>query len=175
MPVAFAVMVGPGDLRVRKGSGLLTCVGLRSGACLCIYDPVNRVGGMAYMTDADPGLGLGVTRPGRYATLAVKALIDAIERTGAVHNRLVASITGGAESDDPNADMGVAKAVQIELVREGIHLMQTDLGGSEDRATILDIASGAVRVKTESQGTRTLCRLQGSPTLSALRQLAEAA
>lgn len=174
MPVAFAVMVGPADLRVRKGSGLLTCVGLRAGACLCLYDPVTRVGGMAHMTDSNPGLDF-VTRPGKYASHAVPALIDAMERTGASRERLVAAVTGGANSDDPDADTGVPRAIQIELLREGVHLLQSDLGGDEDRAAILDVASGMVRVKTASKGNRVLCELQGSPTMTAMRQLARSA
>lgn len=168
-------MVGPGDLRVRKGSGLLTCVGLRAGACLCLYDPVNRIGGMAHMTDSNAAMEYVITRPGRYASHAVKALIEAMERTGAVHSRLVAAVAGGAQSDDPEADTGVARAIQIELLREGVHLMESDLGGEEDRATILDVASGLVRVKTASRGNRVLCELQGSPMADAMRHLARSA
>jgi chemotaxis protein CheD len=170
MPVAAAVMVGPADLRVRRGHGLLTCLALRTGACLCLYDPMSQVGGMVHITDA--GIEeLNPNRPGRYAASGIEGLIQAMERTGAFRSRLVAVLVGGASvsiKDDENDknplvfDAGVCRAVQLELKRQGIPISAVDVGGKSDRTVMLDVAHGAVRVRSQ-QGEKTICDFHAQP------------
>jgi chemotaxis protein CheD len=170
VPIAAAVMVGPADLRVRRAHGLLTCLALRTGACLCLYDPEAMVGGMVHITHGEPGE-LHPNRPGKYAPSGIDALIQAMERTGAFRNRLVAVIVGGAEvtvkddEDDPQPliiDAGVCRAVQLELERNGIKLINKEVGGKADRSVILDIAKGTVRVRSQNK-EKTLCDLGNEP------------
>lgn len=168
MPIAVAALVGPADFRVRKAQGLLTCVGLRSGACLCLFDPQSRVGGMVHITDADCG-DLNPSRPGKYVSSGVNALIAAMERTGAHRRRLVAVIAGGAEvsvndgADDIIViDLGICQAVRQELDNLSIPLVGQDFGGEEDRSVILDVFGGEVTVRTRS-GDRVLCPLTAQP------------
>lgn len=174
MPISVAVMVGPADLRVRRAQGLLTCVALRTGACLCLYDPESRVGGMAHVIHSEATEATS-HRPGKYAHSALEALIEAMERTGAFRHRLSAVIVGGAEvsvhGDDEDKDplvidAGVCRAVQLELERSGIPLVAREVGGKADRSVVLDVADGSARVKSD-QGDKLLCRI-GDKTNQAL-------
>lgn len=159
MPIAAAVMVGPADIRVRKGYGLLTCVALRTGACLCLFDPDAQVGGMVHITHSESDE-MHPIRPGKYAYSGIEALIQSMERTGAFRNRLMAVLVGGAEvsvknDEDDNEpliiDAGVCRAVQLELERHGIPMAGMEVGGKSDRSVILDIGYGSVRVRSEQQ------------------------
>ena len=154
MPIAVAAMVGPADIRVRRGFGLLTCVALKTGACLCLFDPETKVAGMAHVTS---GLSpeLNPIRPGTYADSAIDALVLAMERTGAHRGRLVAALTGGVEvpSDDADAlscEVNVCRAVQKELEMRGVSILGTDFGGSEDRSVIFDLGAATIRVRTQA-------------------------
>jgi len=159
MPIAAVVLVGPADIRVRRSHGLLTCLGLRSGACLTLYDPVSHVGGMVHITSSEANE-RQPNRPGKYASSAVEALIQSMERTGAARSRLVAAVVGGAEislrgaEDDTDTlvlDAGVCRAVELELQREGIPLNAQEVGGKSDRSVVLDISQGTLTVKTGDQ------------------------
>ena len=167
MPIAAAVMVGPADLRSRRGHGLLTSLALRTGACLCLYDPEAHVGGMAHITHSEPGE-MQPNRPGKYAPSGIEALIQTMERTGAFRNRIVAVIVGGAEvsvKDDENdsaplvIDAGVCRAVQLELERCGIRIAAREVGGKAERSVILDVGRGTVRVKSATE-EKTICELR---------------
>lgn len=158
MPVAAAAMVGPADLRVRKSSGLLTCLALRTGACLCLYDPVTGVGGMAHVTHTE-ATELKPSRPGRYAASGIEALIQSMERAGAFRNRLLAAVVGGAEvsvrdGEDDNEplvmDAGVCRAVELELQRINLSVELKEIGGKCDRSVLFDVASGSVKVKSSA-------------------------
>ncbi len=173
MPIAAAVLVGPADIRSRRGNGLLTCLGLRSGACLCLYDAVSKVGGMVHITDSEAGEPQP-SRPGRYASSAVEALTQNIERSGAVRSRLIAAVIGGAEvslrgaEDDTDTlilDSGVCRTVELELQRHNIPIGAKEVGGKSDRSVVLDVAQGTVTVKTADN--QTLHHLQAKRSQSA--------
>lgn len=172
MPIAVAAMVGPADVRVRKGFGLLTCVGLRTGACLCLFDQETGVAGMVHITHGE-SLEENPNRPGKYAGSGVEALIHSMERTGAHRGRLVAVLTGGAavsvndgEDDVIRLESGVCRAVELELKRHGIAILGKDLGGSDDRSVLLDIGTGTVRVRTQA-GERLICDLRSETAVVA--------
>jgi len=166
--MATAVMVGPADLRVRRASGLLTCLGLRTVACLCLFDPETRVGGMVHITHAEPGE-LTLHRPGKYAPSGLEGLIQSMERTGAFRHRLTAVIVGGCEvsvrgteeDKDPLVlDAGTCRAVELELQRQGIPLEAKEIGGRIDRTVMFDVAHGTVRVRSENSDV-ILCHMGG--------------
>ena len=175
MPVAAAVMVGPADVRVRRGHVLLTCLGVRCGACLGLYDSQVHVAGMAHVTDSEADE-LHPCRPGKFASSALEALIQSMERAGASRNRLKAVVIGGAEislrdgesdSDPLVLDAGIGRAVILELNRQGIEVVAEDVGGKIDRTVLIDVAHGIVTVKT-TEGDKVLADLRAQP----LRELA---
>ena len=156
MPIAVAAMVGPADIRVRKGFGLLTCVGLRTGACLCLYDQETGVAGMVHITHGEANEE-NPNRPGMFASSGVEALIHSMERTGAHRGRLVAVLAGGVEVSVSDGDdetlvleSGVCRAVQLELQRQDVQLLASDLGGAEDRSVLFDLGARNIRVRTPS-------------------------
>ena len=175
MPIAAAVMVGPAEFRVRRGHGLLTCLGLRTGACVCLYDPIACVAGMAHITHGEANEA-SPSRPCKFASSGIETLIQAMERTGAFRNRLVAVVIGGAEvtvKDDEDdcqpliIDAGVCRAALLELERAEIQIVAREVGGKSDRSVIVDVAHGVVRVKSQ-QDEKTICNLQNLPGHQAL-------
>ena len=172
MPVAVAAMVGPADFRVRRGNGLLTCVALTSGACLCLFDPESGVGGMAHITHCESSE-MNPSRPGKYASSGVDALIQAMERTGAHRGRLLAAFAGGSDvtvndgiDGSIRFESNVCRSVERELARLSIQVVGADAGGQEDRSVIFDVAAGKVRVKTQS-GERSAWDMRNSAGLKA--------
>ncbi len=165
MPIAIAAMVGPADVRVRKGFGLLTCLGLRTGACLCLFDQETGVAGMVHITHGDSPEE-NPNRPGKFASSGVEALIHSMERTGASRGRLVAVLAGCSEvSVNDGADeiihleAGVCRAVELELNRHAIPVIGLEIGGREDRSVILDLGARSVRVRSQEQ-EKMLCDLR---------------
>lgn len=159
MPVSAAVMVGPADIRVRRGSGLLTCVGLRSGACLALYDPLTKVAGMAHVTQGWSNPGDHSVRPGKSADTVVEALIDAMERTGAERQHIVAALAGGVQPDDVDPiliDASVFLTLKREVRDAGLVILGEDVALDSDRGIVLDIATGTVLVRAVG-GDRLVC------------------
>jgi chemotaxis protein CheD len=167
MPINAAAMVGPSEIRVRRGQGLITCLALRTGACVCLYDPESNVGGMAHITHSERNE-MHPNRPGKFACSGIDALIQNMERAGANRTRLLAVLVGGAEvsvhdgeegTEPLIIDAGVCRSAMLELERQHIPLIGKEVGGKSDRNVTLDVSSGFVRVKSQNE-EKPLCRLE---------------
>ncbi len=132
-----------------SGEVLFTVVG--SCVCVCIHDPVSRMGGMAHFLlpnrDAYPA---SAAREGKFGDLSIPALIRRLESLGASRNSMVAKIAGGARIvmvsdvlDVPRRNVETARRVLLE---EGVPLVSQDTGGERGRKVVFDTATGIVTV-----------------------------
>jgi chemotaxis protein CheD len=66
------------------------------GSCIgiAVWDPVARVGGMAHVVLPESTTSSLGSPPGKYADLAVPALVRSVERLGGLPSRLVCNGTG---------------------------------------------------------------------------------
>ena len=147
-----------GDELVARGLG--SCIGL------ALIDRLSGVAGMAHVvlpesTNEDP-------QPGKFADLAVPALISEMQRAGAVVRRLDAVMAGGARMFElGEMDIGArnAAAVKSWLARAGVSVRAADTGGSRGRTLRLTVGEFAVTVK--EAGGEPVTLLNGKPSLRA--------
>jgi len=124
------------------------------GSCVaaCLFDPVQRIGGMNHILM--PGA-LDLNKfdmSARYGINAMELLINRIMRLGGDRRRLQAKLFGGAHlfpSIPENISIGKRNAdfAMDFLKKEGIRIIKVDLGGNATRKIYFYTDSGKVFLK----------------------------
>jgi chemotaxis protein CheD len=152
-----------GEIAVSKRSGdELVARGLGSCIGLAVVDRLAGVAGLAHIvlpqsTETDQ-------QPGKFADLAVPALIDRMVRAGAARRHLEAVIAGGARMFElGELDIGGRneEAVRAGLAASGVSIQASQTGGSRGRTMRVEVGSCTVTVKKAGGDPTTL--LDGSP------------
>jgi chemotaxis protein CheD len=132
--------------------GLGSCIGL------ALVDRVAGVAGMAHIVLPEAQEKQSTT--GKFADLAVPALIAEICTAGAVKRRLEAAIAGGARMFELSDDLDIGgrneEAVREQLTRRGVALRASATGGNRGRTMRIAVSDCAVTVKESGGGTITL-------------------
>jgi chemotaxis protein CheD len=139
----------PEDLLVSYSLG--SCVGL------VLWDPAERIGGMAHIFLPSSN-GRCIPRyeeeAPRFADIGVPLLIEKMERKGASGKRLVARMAGGASlfpglfREMPDIGAQNVNAVAGILQRHSIPIVGWDVGGNCGRTMRLEIRTGRTTVTT---------------------------
>jgi len=138
-----------GEIEVSKRTGdELVARGLGSCIGLALIDSMSGVAGMAHIvlpesSGADP-------QPGRFADLAVPALIAGVQKAGGVMRRVDAVMAGGArmfELGDMDIGARNAAAVKAALTSAGVRVKAAETGGNRGRTMRLTIGEFNVTVK----------------------------
>jgi chemotaxis protein CheD len=146
------VHVKIGEIKVARTEGTLFTIGLGSCVAVVLYDPRERVAGLAHVM-----LPVPTSRnqtPGRFAPTAIPEMVRLMEAAGARPRGLFARIVGGAamfESVLPTEGLRLG-ARNIEAVREALSKAQIplrgeDVGGSFGRSIYFTAADGKVLVR----------------------------
>jgi chemotaxis protein CheD len=138
-----------GDELVARGLG--SCIGL------ALIDRFAGVAGLAHIvlpesTEND-------REPGKFADLAVPALIDQVVRAGASKRRLEAVLAGGARMFElGELDIGArnAEAVRSGLAASGLSVRAADTGGTRGRTMRVGVGDCTVTVKEAGGEATTL-------------------
>ncbi len=133
------------------------------GSCVavCLYEPNEKIGGMAHTVFPSRKLvpnNLAKDRfpSARYADEVVGLLVDElIKKTGHNNLHLVAKLVGGAQmfkglyskSGFPNIGSSNVKVLRRELVKWSIPIINCDVGGTTGRTVVFDSHSGAVFIR----------------------------
>ena len=102
---------------------------------------------------------------GKFADLAVPALIDRVCEAGASRRRLEAVLAGGARMFElGELDIGArnADAVRAELTASGLSVRAAETGGSRGRTLRVDVGDCTVTVKEAGGQPTTLLDSPGS-------------
>jgi chemotaxis protein CheD len=160
-------MVGMADLMVSQDRSLILCT-FPLGACLGIafYDPVVRVGGVLHSMLPDSSLDpkRAAARPGMFLDTGVALLLEKVTKLTAKAENLVVSVAGGSEVMDETTCFNIGKrnysVLHGLLAGKGLKIHAEDVGGLNNRAMQLDLATGEVRLKISGQARlKTLCKL----------------
>ena len=130
----------PGEELVARGLG--SCIGL------ALIDRSAGVAGMAHIVL--PESAGGDAEPGRFADLAVPALIAQMQTAGALKRRLDAVMAGGArmfELGDMDIGARNADAVKSGLASAGLKVRAAATGGDRGRTLRLTVGEFEVTVK----------------------------
>lgn len=153
-----------GELAVADAQGgVLVSIGLGSCIGLAMLDATLGLAGLAHiMLPSRPGT--APATPGKYADLAVPALIERLEGRGARRRRLVAVLVGGARmfasSTTGNMDVGARNEAMTReaLGAAGIPVRDAATGGSTGRTIRVLAREGVVVVREVGAEARELYR-----------------
>ncbi len=150
------VAIGLGEMHVSTDTNtVLACLGLGSCIGVSAYDPVARVGAMAHIV-LPQGNELDCQRtPAKFANSALPYLVMEMERKGAIKNRIILKIAGGAKiiNNVPAKsilDIGDRNvtAIKIAFAEHQLKIKSEDLLGKLGRSLWLHIETGITRVRT---------------------------
>ncbi|MDR1558111.1 MAG: chemotaxis protein CheD, partial [Clostridiales bacterium] len=89
------IIVGMADLNAVKSPGALTTLGLGSCVGIALYDPVNKIAGLAHIMLPDSTQIQNNSNAAKFADTATIRLIYQMRRLGASKEMLKAKIAGG--------------------------------------------------------------------------------
>ena len=135
-----------GEYKVVKGEDyVLIILGLGSCVCLTMYDPINKIGGLAHILLPHSN---GREESAKYADQAVKLMLRDMRKLGA--KNIIAKIAGGSEIL-PMLNMKIGernvKVVKEQLNKYNIKLVAEDVGGSMGRSVFFYVKDGRMLIK----------------------------
>jgi chemotaxis protein CheD len=141
-----------GGLYASKGSAVIETT-LGSCVAVCLFDPVERIGGMNHILLPGKADLKHFDTAARYGINAMELLINRITALGGNRARIVAKAFGGANvlpAISENNGMGCKNTefVLEFLQMEGISLVGQDLGGHSTRKVCFHTDTGYVFLKT---------------------------
>jgi chemotaxis protein CheD len=150
-------VVGVADVRISNdASERLITYALGSCLGIAVHDPVARVGGLLHVmlpTGAiDPAK--MAAKPAMFVDSGVPLLFKECYRLGAVKERMIVKVAGGAHAgareEDDRFQIGKRNVLALRklLWKNGVMIHAQDTGGVQTSRTMwLDLATGAVTLK----------------------------
>jgi chemotaxis protein CheD len=146
-----AVKILPGQYHAARQGAITTVLG--SCVSTCLWDPVERIGGMNhFMLPGDAAsAGSPWAASARFGVYAMEVLINDMIKLGADRRRLVAKVFGGAQllAGFDRLDVGAKNSeFVLEFLRvEGIRVLAQDLLDVCPRKVHFFVDTGKVQVK----------------------------
>ena len=146
------------DFAVAKGDAVLATIGLGSCVAITIYDPAQRVGGLAHILLPSEGLSRDASNRAKFPSTAVPLLIEEMRKLGA-RGPYTAKIAGGASMfgallPSGGINMGernvIASRQALDLA--GIRLQSQDCGGDYGRSVFFPVIDGRVLIRSLKTG-----------------------
>ena len=153
MQVENRVTIGIADMQLLQNSGTLITYALGSCIGICLYDPAIRLGALLHIM-LPLNMEAGRKNPLKYADTGMAEMLRQLEAKGASRARMVAKIAGGAKMFEVsggalgNIGQRNIESVRIQLKKYGIRLQNEDVGGTVARTMLMDVATGAVSVRS---------------------------
>ena len=151
--------VGIADLNLVMPPDKIMTIGLGSCIGIALYDKRTRTSGLAHIMLPDSTQFKDITKPLKFADLAIPILIKKMLDSGCDKRNITAKIAGGASmfnfSDKSMVrDIGKRNADSVKeiLKKESIPVVAEDTGGNKGRTMILDSSDGMVTLKIVGQG-----------------------
>jgi chemotaxis protein CheD len=152
--------VGIAQLVLCRAPEQLTCVGLGSCVAVILYDPVTKIGGVVHvlLPKAPPNN----KNEEKYADSGIRKLYSKILERGAIRDKLVAKLVGGAQMFT-SLNIAIAN-IGKENIREarntlrvlGVKIVAEDLEGNRGRSAHFDSSTGRVVVHTAFGASRAM-------------------
>lgn len=147
-------IIGIGEYAAYKSPDILVTLGLGSCVGVCIWDSINKVGGLIHvMLPKSPNS--NIPKPAKYADLGIKLLLEDIIKLGG--KNFTAKIFGGAAMFKGNSmDVGKKNVISVkeQLKKLGIRIVAEDTGGNRARSIEFNLENGEVMVKKVGGGEK---------------------
>lgn len=148
------LIVGIADMKMAQNEGMLITYALGSCIGICLYDPLIRLAALVHVM-LPLNMETGRRSPLKYADTGIRETLKKMQEKGALQNRIVAKIAGGAKMFDVpgggslgNIGQRNIESTHLVLRKEGIRLLREDVGGSTARTLLFDAASGQACVRS---------------------------
>lgn len=161
MDQKMMIKVGMADLNTSKYPGVLTTLGLGSCVGITLYDPIEKIGGLAHVMLPDSTQIRDNQNKAKFADTGTIQLVEEMTKIGAKKNRLVAKLAGGAQMfafQQTNDLMRIGErnvlATKKILGELGIPIVAEDTGANYGRTIELHTHNGVLLVKTIGKGIK---------------------
>ncbi len=154
------VVIGIGEFAVSDKPGtVLVTHALGSCVAVCLWDPATHVAGMLHFLLPDSRVNpvRAGQQPATFADLGIPLLFQAAYKLGAVKQRCVVRLVGGADVTGVQGQglLEVGRRNQVAaknlLWRNGVLIKAERLGGSEPRNVLLNVSDGGLRITSGNQ------------------------
>ena len=134
-------------MKMAKGNGMLITYALGSCIGICLYDQRIKLASLIHIMlplNMEPGR----KNTMKYADTGIRETLKMMEAKGASRSRITAKIAGGAKMFEvkggslSNIGQRNIESVHNTLKREGIKLLQEDVGGTVARTLLFDVGTG---------------------------------
>lgn len=154
------IAVGVADMRVCSDGRTLVSSALGSCVGIAMHDPTRQIGGLAHIMLPAQIQTNGAHPVGKFADLAIPALIEEMVVAGAARTRLVAKIAGGAEMFGDSGVISIGErnvlAAKSLLQEAGIKVISADTGGHHARTVQFDTSTGILTIRSVRFGAKEL-------------------
>lgn len=129
------------------------------GSCIAVivHDPIRRIGGMIhYMLPASTASpDKAREKPAMFADTGIPLLFQTMYAHGSNKKDLVVKVAGGSKLYDDHGTFDIGKR-NYTMMRKmfwkvGVVIAAEDVGGSKSRTVRLDVATGAVSVRSPGE------------------------
>ncbi len=151
------IIVNVSDAKVsNKLVDVLATYSLGSCIAVCLYDPAVNIGGMLHyqLPNSTADAERAKEKPLMFADTGMEILIDKMLSMGVKKKRMQVKIAGGASMENgPNGfDIGKRNYLAIKKVlwQNSMFIDAEDVGGTSPRNMYMNIANGAVTIRTNS-------------------------
>lgn len=149
------IIVNVSDARVSGNlSDVLATYSLGSCIAVCLYDPAMNIGGMLHyqLPDSKMDPERARNKPCMFADTGLKMLVEKLTTMGAKKKRMQVRIAGGASMDTGPKGFDIGKrnhlAFRKIMWKNGMFVDSEDVGGISPRNMYMNIADGAVTVRS---------------------------
>ena len=131
------------------------------GSCLAIvaHDPVARVGAMLHvmLPDSSIDVAKAVANPSMFVDTGVPHLFREAYKLGAMKERMVVKVAGGAcvHKGTDMFEIGKRNVIALRRIlwKNNVMIRAQDVGGSVSRTVTLDVGTGTVQLRTVGADT----------------------
>ena len=141
------ITIGIADMKMAQNSGMLITYALGSCIGICLYDQKIKLGALIHIMlplNMEPGR----KNTMKYADTGIRETLKMMEAKGASRSRITTKIAGGAKMFEikggslSNIGQRNIESVHNTLKREGVKLLQEDVGGTVARTLLFDVGTG---------------------------------
>lgn len=157
------IKVGIADLKVATAPEKISTSALGSCVAIMLFDPINKVGGMAHIMLPSATFSKIQSNPAKFADTAVPIMLEQMKELGAAQINIFAKIVGGAQMfanilSEPLGNIGQRNvlAAKEALAKEKIMLRGEDTGGDCGKSVEFNLQNGEVTVRSIKYGVRKL-------------------
>lgn len=154
------IVVGVADLAAsRDDQASIVTYALGSCLGLMIHDPVARVGAMLHvmLPDSSIDASKAASNPAMFVDTGVPRLFQEAYRLGAVKERMVVKVVGGAAVQGGVDMFEIGKRNMVALRRilwkNNVMIKSLDVGGNVARTATLNVGDGSVTMRIDGADT----------------------